>query len=113
MHEYHATERILNHAIEQAARANAARITDAHFVIGDISTYTADSIQGAWEVLARGTTGEGARLHFRNVDAELQCMVCFTKYCPAGGEVLCPACGSVGAKILAGEEFYMESLDVE
>jgi Zn finger protein HypA/HybF involved in hydrogenase expression len=40
-------------------------------------------------------------------------MVCFTKYCPAGGEVLCPACGSVGAKILAGEEFYMESLDVE
>lgn len=113
MHEYHATERILNHAIEQAAKASARRITDAHFVIGEISTYTADSIQGAWEVLAKGTPGEGARLHFRDVAAEMQCMVCFTKYHPNDGEVLCPACGSVGAKVLGGEEFYMESLDVE
>jgi Zn finger protein HypA/HybF involved in hydrogenase expression len=40
-------------------------------------------------------------------------MACFTKYQSPEGEILCPSCGSTGAKILAGEEFYMEALDVD
>jgi Zn finger protein HypA/HybF involved in hydrogenase expression len=38
-------------------------------------------------------------------------MVCFEKYHPLNGEISCPNCGSVGAKILAGEEFYLESVE--
>ncbi len=55
MHEFHATEAILKNAIQQMEAAKATRITDVHFVIGEISTYTDDTIEGAWEVLARGT----------------------------------------------------------
>ena len=113
MHEFHTTETILKNALLHAQEAKAARITDVHFVIGEISTYTDDSIQGAWEILAKGTPGEGAALHFRPIQAEAQCMVCFQKYHPKEGEVVCPHCGSVGAKIIAGEEFYMEAIDVE
>jgi len=113
MHEFHATEAILKHALAQAAQRNASRIVAVQFVVGEISTYTADAITGAWEVLARGTAAEGARLGFRSVPAEAQCMVCFKEYHPEGGSIVCPHCGSVGAKILAGEEFYMESADVE
>jgi hydrogenase nickel incorporation protein HypA/HybF len=113
MHEFHATEAILKHALQEAAKADATRIAAVHFVIGEISTYTPDSIEGAWEILSKGTAGEGANLHFRTVHAEAQCMVCFQKYRPEEGVIVCPHCGSVGAKILAGEEFYMESADVE
>ena len=28
-------------------------------------------------------------------------------------ELVCPNCGSVGAKIIAGEEFSLEAIDVE
>ena len=59
MHEFHTTETILKNALLHAQEAKAARITDVHFVIGEISTYTDDSIQGAWEILAKGTKRRG------------------------------------------------------
>jgi len=113
MHELYATQAILEKALEKAAEESAQRITDLHLVIGEISTYSNDSVQFYWDEISKGTIAEGARLHFRQVSAEMQCMACFTKYHPADGEIRCPSCGSSGARILAGEEFYMEALDVE
>jgi Zn finger protein HypA/HybF involved in hydrogenase expression len=40
-------------------------------------------------------------------------MTCFHKYHPTDQELVCPQCGGVGAKIIAGEEFALESIDVE
>jgi hydrogenase nickel incorporation protein HypA/HybF len=113
MHELYATQAILEKALEKATEAKARRIIGLHIVVGEISTYVDDSVQFYWDEISKGTLAEGAQLHFRRVGAQLQCMACFTKYSPADGEILCPNCGSSGAKILAGEEFYMEALDVE
>ena len=113
MHELYATQAILEKALDKAAEEKARRITDLHLVVGEISTYSDDSVQFYWDEISKGTIAEGARLHFRHVRAEMQCMACFTRYFPMDGEILCPSCGGGGAKILAGEEFYMEALDVE
>jgi len=113
MHELFATQAILDQAIKQAAEATGARITDLHLVLGEISSYAEDSIQFYWDEISRGTIAAGAKLHFRHLDAELQCMACFTKYHPSEGEILCPNCGSTGARIVAGEDFYLESIDIE
>ena len=113
MHELYATQAILEKAIQKANEANAKRITNLYLVVGEISTYTHDSVQFYWDDLSKGTLAEGAVLHFRPVQTEAQCMSCFTKYHPNEGEIVCPNCGGVGAKIIAGEEFYMEALDVE
>ena len=113
MHELYATQAILEKAIRKANEANAKRITNLYLVVGEISTYTNDSVQFYWDDLSKGTLAEGAVLHFRPVQTEAQCMSCFTKYHPIEGEIVCPNCRGVGAKILAGEEFYMEALDVE
>lgn len=50
-------------------------------------------------------------LTIRRVPTEQQCMACFEKYHPIHTEISCPRCGSVGAKIIAGEEFYLESIE--
>jgi hydrogenase nickel incorporation protein HypA/HybF len=113
MHELYATQAILDKALEKAKDENAARITNVYLVVGEISSYVDDSVQFYWDEVTRGTVAEGAALHFRHIPAELQCMACFTKYRPVEDEILCPSCGSSGARILAGEEFYMEALDVE
>lgn len=113
MHELFATQTILEKALSRAADENAQRITGVHIVIGEISTYSDDSVQFYWDEISKGTIAEGAQLHFRHVAPEFQCMACFSKYQPNGGEIRCPNCGSVGARILAGEEFYMEALDVD
>lgn len=113
MHELYATQAILEKAINKATELNAKRITDLYLVVGEISTFNAESIQFYWDQICKDTIAENAMLHFRHVNAELQCMACFSKYTPKEGAIVCPQCGSAGAKILTGEEFFMESLDVE
>lgn len=113
MHELSVTEALLKLAVEHAERANAQRITDLHVVIGDLASMVDDSIQFYWDIIARGTIAEQAKLHFRRVPAELQCNTCSAKYQPDDKELVCPDCHGVDARIISGEEFYLESIDVE
>ena len=113
MHELPVTESLLKISLEHAEKANAKKVTDLHIVIGDLASMVDDSIQFYWEVIAKDTIAEKATLHFRRIPAELQCMACFEKYSPTEEELICPKCHSAGAKIIAGEEFFLESIDVE
>jgi hydrogenase nickel incorporation protein HypA/HybF len=113
MHELPVTQSLLEIALRHAKQADAKRVTDLHIVMGELATMVDDSIQFYWDLIAEGTIAQGATLHFRRVPAELQCMACFTKYNPKEMELVCPNCGSVGVKIIAGEEFSLEAIDVE
>ena len=113
MHELSITESILKIALAHAEKSNAKKITALNLVMGELATMVDDSIQFYWEIIAKDTIAEKAILNFRRVPAELQCMTCFEKYHPNGRELVCPKCGGVGAKIIAGEEFSLESIDVE
>ena|SRR5215207_1217292 len=113
MRELHATDAILRKAILKAREDDAAHITKLHLAIGEIAEFDQNAIQQHWNDLNKGTPAEGAQLHFRVITAEVQCMSCFRKYHPEDGKILCSNCGSMGAKILSGEEFYLESIELE
>ncbi|MBN1303502.1 MAG: hydrogenase maturation nickel metallochaperone HypA [Anaerolineales bacterium] len=113
MHELPVAQSILDIALRHARQAGAARITDLYLVIGDLASVVDDSIQFYWDTISAGTAAEGATLHFKRIRAEMQCMECFEKYHPGKDDLLCPKCGSVGVKILAGEEFYLDSIEVD
>jgi len=113
MHELSVTESVLRIALEHAERANAQRITDLNIVMGELSSIVDDSIQFYWEIIAKGTIAEQATLHFRRVPAELECQTCFERYHPTDKELACPQCNGVNTKIIAGQEFALESIDVE
>jgi hydrogenase nickel incorporation protein HypA/HybF len=113
VHELSVTQSLLDIALRHAAIAEAKRVTDLNIVMGELSSMVDDSIQFYWEIIAKGTIAEQAKLHFRRVPAELQCMTCSEKYPPTDRELACPKCGGVNTKIIAGEEFALESIDVE
>jgi hydrogenase nickel incorporation protein HypA/HybF len=113
MHELPVTQSMLDIALDCATKAGARRITDIHLVMGELSTNVDESVQFYWDIIAKGTLAEGARLHFRRIPAELQCISCGTKYGLDGGELVCPNCGSAGSRILAGEEFSLEAIDID
>ncbi|MCL4271422.1 MAG: hydrogenase maturation nickel metallochaperone HypA [Anaerolineales bacterium] len=113
MHELPVTQSLLKIALEHAEKAGAKQVTALNIVIGELSSMVDDSIQFYWEVIAKDTIAEKAVLNFRRIPAELQCMTCFEKYHPTDKELVCPQCGGVGAKIIAGEEFFLEAIDVE
>ena len=64
-------------------------------------------------MIAKDTIAEGARLHFRRVPAELLCLDCSHRYAPDGETLACPRCQSVRVKVAAGDEFRLESIDIE
>ena len=111
--ELTATQSILAKALLQERQSNAKRITTLQLALGEISELDQNSIQKHWEELSRGTPVEQAQLRFRLIQAEVQCMACFMKYHPQAGKIHCPHCGSYGAKILSGEEFYLESIELD
>jgi hydrogenase nickel incorporation protein HypA/HybF len=113
MRELNITKIFLNRAIRQLSETQSKRITAIHIALGEISELDPASIQTHWTELSQGTPAEHAQLHFRLITAEVQCMACFQKYHPIDKKIACPYCGSVGAKILTGEECSLESIETE
>jgi len=93
---------IIEHLLRQPTR-----IASAHIAVGESIFFSDEQIHTQWgeSLLAQ------IPLTIRRVPTEQQCMACFEKYHPTRAEVSCPHCGSVGAKIISGEEFYLESIE--
>jgi hydrogenase nickel incorporation protein HypA/HybF len=113
MHELAVTENILNIAVQHAAQANALRVTTLHLVIGQLSSIVDDSVQFYWDMISAGTLCEGAHLHFERRAAMLKCLACDQTYTLNGDLTDCPNCHSARIKVVAGEEFYLDSIEVE
>jgi hydrogenase nickel incorporation protein HypA/HybF len=113
MHELAVTEGLLEVALRHAEGAGAVRVTDLHLVIGRLSSIVDDSVQFYWDFVSRGTPADGARLHFRRVPVEMHCAGCDARYRPEGDDLSCPSCGGTSVRVVAGEEFHLEAIDVE
>jgi hydrogenase nickel incorporation protein HypA/HybF len=113
MHELTVTESLLELALRHAKTNDTKRINDLYLVIGQLSSIVDDSVQFYWDIIAKNTLAEGARLHFRRVPTELLCLDCNHQYAPAKEDMACPVCNSIRVKILSGNEFRLEAMDVE
>jgi len=113
MRELQATQSILTKALLKARQSSTKRIKAVHLAIGEIAELDQSSIRQHWDELSQGTPAERAQVHFRLINARVQCMACFMEYDPIQAEIHCPHCGSYGAKILSGEEFYLESIEMD
>jgi hydrogenase nickel incorporation protein HypA/HybF len=113
MHELSVAESILEIASRHGQAAGASRVTRLNLVIGDLASVVDDSLQFYWDFVSKGTICEGAILHFQRVRATLQCSECGRIYGLDDGPGPCPACASSRVRVIAGEEFRLESVDIE
>jgi len=112
MHEMAVTQSILRIVTEHAGKAQATQVTDIHLVIGELTSFIDDSIQFYFDILAPGTLAEGAALHFRRIKTRFRCRQCHTEFEPENRNWTCPACGAMGGDVIAGKEFYVESIEI-
>ena len=113
MHELSVTESLLEITLRYARKVNARRVTTLHVVIGQLASIVDNSVQFYWDIIAKDSLAEGAVLQFRRIQAELECRDCKLHYPLTGSELVCPACGSARITILTGEEFFLESIEIE
>lgn len=107
------TQSILEIALDHAEKADAKQITALHLVIGQLSSIIDDSVQFYWDMFCDGTIAEGSTLHFRRLPARFTCLTCQNEYSPAEDDFSCPRCEGENFNITEGEEFFLESIDVD
>ena len=113
MHELPITENILRIALDYAERSGATQVSGLNLVIGQLSSVVDDSVQFYWDIVSKETLCEGAALHFERIPAEMICLDCGHTYILSRGLEACPQCESFHIKVHAGEEFRLESIDIE
>lgn len=113
MHEMSITESVLRIALNHAEQAAAQRIVHVHLVVGELSNVSQDSVRFYFEALSKGTLAEAAVLHFRAVCTRFRCRHCGQEFEPEGLDWNCPHCQALGGEVIAGREFYVESIEVE
>jgi hydrogenase nickel incorporation protein HypA/HybF len=113
MHELSVTESLLEIALRHGKSANASRITDIFLVIGQLSSIVDDSVQFYWDIVSKDTLAEGAQLHFQRIPTRVKCLECLSSYEPVSDDLACPDCLSSHIDITAGDEFFLEAINVE
>lgn len=105
----HKNPRLLS--IVQYLLQHPPRQDSIQIAVGELTEFNEEQLRQHWNELAAQTPLAQLILNIRIVRAEQQCMACFLKYHPQQKETACPQCGSVGAKIIAGEEFFLEAIE--
>jgi hydrogenase nickel incorporation protein HypA/HybF len=113
MHELAVSQSLLEIVLRHARQAGGARVSAIHLVVGQLSSIVDDSVAFYWDFVARGTRAEGAQLHFRRVPARFGCQACGHEYTPEAISWECPACGSAQVRVKAGDEFFVEAIEVD
>jgi hydrogenase nickel incorporation protein HypA/HybF len=113
MHELHTTQSILETALRYAKEAGATRVTDLHLTNGVLSSYTDESVRLYWQMISRGTICDGAELHFQSIPALFICQACGDSFSPQYSDECCPVCRSLSIHLIRGNEFHLDSIEIE
>jgi hydrogenase nickel incorporation protein HypA/HybF len=113
MHELSVTQGMLEIVLRHAQQAGAERITQIHLVIGDLSSIVDDSVQFYFDFISQDTIAEGAQLVFQRTPATFRCWDCGNTFTPNERDFTCPQCGGMRVEVVAGNEFRVESIEVE
>ncbi|HEX8868647.1 MAG TPA: hydrogenase maturation nickel metallochaperone HypA [Lentzea sp.] len=109
MHEVSITQEVVAAITE---RLGDRRITVVRLEIGKLSGVVADAVRFCFDLVAEGTTAEGAELVIEEPPGRALCRDCAAAYEVDSLIVLCPACGGANAEVVSGNELRIKSVEV-
>jgi hydrogenase nickel incorporation protein HypA/HybF len=112
MHELAITEDMLSLVLSEARKHDAQKVNRVQLRIGEMTGIVGDSVRFYFEQISKDTIAEGAILSFDFVPAAARCRDCGHQFDIADFVWSCPKCHSLNIDIVAGNELYLESLEV-
>jgi len=113
MHELAITQSMFELVLEQAEKAKAKKVDKINLVIGEMTGVVGDCVQFYFNFLSQGTLAEGATLSFAMVPPKAQCQNCDETFELKEFDWTCPKCEDNKLQIVAGQELFVESIEVE
>jgi hydrogenase nickel incorporation protein HypA/HybF len=80
--------------------------------IGPLSGVVPEALEFAFEVVARGTMAEAARLEIERVPIVCHCAACAREFEAADMLCECPECHQPSSEIRRGREMHLMSVEV-
>jgi hydrogenase nickel incorporation protein HypA/HybF len=105
----------LSSAIVATVEKHAAgrRVSVVALRVGRLRQVVPDTLEFYFEFVARGSVCEGARLEQEVVDIRLRCNPCGSEWEIEVPAFRCPTCSGSDVMVTAGNEFHVESIEVE
>jgi hydrogenase nickel incorporation protein HypA/HybF len=110
MHEFD-----LSSAIVQTVNKHAQgrRVTHVTLRIGRLRQVVLKTLEFYMAIVGKETPCEGATLEIIDVPAVLRCKTCQHEWEIEIPAFICPTCGPGAVEVKTGEEFMVESIEVE
>ncbi len=113
MHELSIAQSIVEMAEEVAQREGAARVSAVNLKLGALSSVVEEALLFSFEVVAAGTSVEGARLAVEKVPLVVFCPECQAQRTLSAPVFTCPVCGKPTHTVVAGKELEVTSVELE
>lgn len=113
MHELPITESIVRIAKEEAEKHNASKVKEIRIKVGELSGLIPDCIQLYFDMVSEGTIVHGAVLKIDKIPIKIRCNDCgFEEELPQR-QFNCSKCQSFNVKVIGGNEYLIDSMEVE
>jgi hydrogenase nickel incorporation protein HypA/HybF len=110
VHELSLSSAVVNTAVKHAS---GRRVTLVTVRIGRLRQVVPDTLEFYFAFVSRDTLCEGARLEMETVPAALRCNTCTLEWAIEIPAFRCPSCGGSDVMVASGNEFEVESIEVE
>ena len=113
MHELSICEGIQQVLEQQAQTQGFSRVRKVWLEIGPLAGVELEALRFSFEVVARGTLSEGARLEIVQPPTEAWCLQCSTSVPISTRFESCPECGGHQLQVTSGDQMRIKELEVE
>lgn len=113
MHELAITENIIKICSEEAVKNKAKKVKEIKILVGDLTGLIPESIQYYFDIASKGTEVEGAKLNIIKMPLKIFCNDCKNTSIVLRGIFTCPECGGSDIKLIGGNEFLIDSMEVD
>ncbi len=113
MHELSLAEAIYNTIKDLSERSHWSHIRRVVLKVGRMRQVDPELLAFSFDIVARGTSAEGAELSILELPVVFKCRACGKESSTESAAFLCLNCGSTDVELLSGMELTIESMEVE
>jgi len=110
MHELALAQAVVAIAEEHAGGRRVVRV---ELEVGRLRQVVPDALAFSFELVARGTSAEGAELAIEEIPVRVECRACKAASEVDGFPFACAGCGSLDVDVIEGEQLHVVALELE
>jgi hydrogenase nickel incorporation protein HypA/HybF len=110
LHELAIAESVVRIA---SRHAGDRQVTTVYLKVGHLRQVVPSALAFSFELVAQGTPVEGAQLEIEGIPARGECRACNAESRLESFPLRCRWCGAFDLDLIAGEELYVESLEIK